>query len=176
MTPRTIDPAEALVMLKSHQPNFDKIAAAEISQTLRWQDEVAMLERRVQDVYEMVDLGNGDKIAVRTALSEEEMQRLQKLEKRMVKIHKKLEELGKDDTESETKEDDLAALHADLSDITYQQIALMTANPIITADWLAENKAKWPVADALVVLSAYMEQSLRRRVDQVKNIQSFLGK
>ncbi len=172
MTSRTIDPAEALTMLRGHQPNFDLMAAAEISQTLKWQDEIAMLERRVYDVYEMVDLGNGDKISVRTALSEEEMQRLQELEKRTHKIHKRLKELGKEGG----SEEEIEELHFELSEITYQQIALMTANPLITADWLAENKAKWPVADALVILSSFMEESIKRRMDRVKDIQSFLGK
>lgn len=176
MSKRTIDPKEALVILKQHQPNFDKMQAAEISQTLRWQNEVAMLERRVQDVYEMVDLGNGDQIAVRTALSEEEMQVLQELEKRTYQIHARIKALNSEEVEEEDKEAELASKHAELSEITYQQIALMTANPLITAEWLAENKAKWPVADALVILSAFMEASIRRRVDRVKDIQSFLVK
>ena len=173
---RTIDPAEAAVMLKEHQPNFDKLAAAEISQTLRWQDEIAMLERRVHDVYEMVDLGNGDRIAVRTALSEEEMQTLQELEKRTGVLHKEIVEINKNEIEVENKDDELSARLSELSSITYRQIALMTANPLITADWLATNKARWPVADALVVISSFMEESIKHRVGRVKEIQSFLGK
>jgi len=176
MSSRTIDPAEALVMLKQHQPSFDKMAAAERSQNLKWQDEIAMLERRVHDVYEMVDLGNGDKIAVRTALSEEEMQELQGLEKRTFELHKRISGIDKGEIEVDNKDEELITAHEEVSGITYRQIALMTANPLITADWLAENKAKWPVADALVVLSSFMEESIRRRVDRVKDIQSFLGK
>jgi hypothetical protein len=165
MSTRIIDPVDALTMLKQHQPSFDQMNMAEITQNMKWQDEIAMLERRVKDVYEMVDLGNGDRIAVRTALSEEEMQNLQELEKRTAEIHKTITS-GTADNE----------LHEELSDITYQQIALMTANPIITADWLAENKARWPVSDALVVISSFIEESIKRRVGRVKEIQSFLGK
>lgn len=157
-------------MLKQHQPSFDKMAVQEMSQNMRWQDEIAMLERRVHDVYEMAHLGNDDQIAVRTALSEEEMQTLQELEKRTAKLHKRITEIN----EGENDGVELAACTAELSNATYQQIALMTANPLITADWLAENKAKWPVADALVVISAFMESSMRRRVGRVKEIQSFL--
>jgi hypothetical protein len=173
MSKRTIDPAEALVMLKQHQPSFDKMAVAEISQNMRWQDEIAMLERRVKDVYEMVYLGDDDQIAVRTALSEEEMLILQGQEKRVRELKKRKDEIESEESEVDTREE-LSAIHNELSTITYQQIALMTANPLITAEWLAVNKAKWPVADALVVISAYMESSIRRRVGQVKNIQSFL--
>ncbi|MDD1728678.1 MAG: hypothetical protein LUQ50_06370 [Methanospirillum sp.] len=151
---RNIDPDEAKAMLKKHQPNFDRINAVVDAERNKWQDEIAMLERRVHDVYEMVDLGNGDRIAVRTALSESEMQEFGKLENMKAALEKGDESL---------------------SNITYQQIALMTANPLITTEWLEENKDKWPVTDALVVISSFLEGILLKKMGRVRDIQSFLG-
>lgn len=149
---RTIDPKEAAVMLKEHQPNFDRIRAAETADTYRWQNEIAMLERRVHDCYEDVDLGNGDKIAVRTALSEEEMQEMGALELRKAELEKG---------------------NPEMSDITYRQLELMTANPYLTAEWFRENKDKWPVDVALQVLAAFLENQISKRINRVKDIQSF---
>ena len=148
----TIDPAEAAAMLKEHQPNFDRIRATETANAFRWQDEIAMLERRVHDLYEDVDLGNGDKIAVRTALSEEEMQEYGALEQRKLELEKN---------------------NPEFSRIAYRQIELMTANPFITADWLEVNKDKWPVSDALTILSAFLEKQMSQRVNRVSNLKSF---
>jgi len=149
---RKIDPADAAVMLKEHQPNFDRLKAAEAADSFKWQNEIAMLERRVHDCYEDVDLGNGDKIAVRTALSEEEMQEMNTLEVRKT-------ELEKGDPE--------------MSDITYRQLELMTANPYMTSAWFKENKAKWPVDAALAILQAFLENTIRTRINRVKDLQSF---
>ncbi len=139
-------------MLKEHQPNFDKLRAADNAAKFKWQNEIAMLERRVHDCYEDVDLGNGDKIAVRTALSEEEMQEYGAIEQRKT-------ELEKNDPE--------------LSRLTYRQIELMTANPLITADWLEENKHRWPVNDALVIMQAFLEGIMTRRMNRVGDLQKF---
>lgn len=152
---RKIDPQEAAEVLKTHQPNFDRLKAAETVETFKWQNEIAMLERRVQDCYEEVDLGNGDKIAVRTALSEEEMQEYGALEQRKTELEKN---------------------NPELSRITYRQIALMTANPLITAGWLEENKDKWPVNDALTILQAFLEGIVACRTGRVKNLKSFRNK
>lgn len=152
---RTIDPEEAAVMLKEHQPNFEKLRAADNAAKFKWQNEIAMLERRVHDCFEDVDLGNGDKIAVRTALSEEEMQEYSAIEKRKT-------ELDKGDPE--------------LSLLTYRQIELMTANPFITAEWLEQNKNRWPVNDALTIMQAFLESILTRRMNRVSDLQSFRDK
>jgi hypothetical protein len=149
---RKIDPAEAAVMLKEHQPNFDRLKAAEAADSFKWQDEIAMLERRVHDCYEDVDLGNGDTIAVRTALSEEEMQEMNALEQRKTELEKK---------------------DPELSEITYRQLELMTANPYLTAQWFSENKAKWPVDAALAVLQSFLEHQISKRINRVKDLQSF---
>lgn len=139
-------------LLSEHQPQFQQMDQKYNAATFKWQNEIAMLERRVHDCYEDVDLGNGDKIAVRTALSEEEMQEYGAIEQRKT-------ELEKDDPE--------------LSRLTYRQIELMTANPLITADWLEENKDKWPVNDALAIMQAFLEGIMARRMNRVGDLQKF---
>ena len=139
-------------LLSEHQPQFQQMDQKYNAATFKWQNEIAMLERRVHDCYEDVDLGNGDKIAVRTALSEEEMQEYGAIEQRKT-------ELEKNDPE--------------LSRLTYRQIELMTANPLITADWLEENKDKWPVNDALAIMQAFLEGIMTRRMNRVGDLQKF---
>jgi len=139
-------------LLSEHQPQFQQMDQKYNAAALKWQNEIAMLERRVHDCYEDVDLGNGDKIAVRTALSEEEMQEYGAIEQRKL-------QLDKNDPE--------------LSRLTYRQIELMTANPLITVEWLEENKDKWPVNDALTIMQAFLEGIMRRMQNRVRDLQSF---
>lgn len=145
-------PAEIEESLNQAQPLFQKMDQRYNAATFKWQNEIAMLERRVHDCYEDVDLGNGDKIAVRTALSEEEMQEYGAIEQRKTKLEK-------DDPE--------------LSRLTYRQIELMTANPLLTTDWLEANKDKWPVNDALVIMQAFLEGIMTRRMNRVGDLQKF---
>ena len=57
-------PAEIEESLAQAQPLFQKMDQRYNAVTFKWQNEIAMLERRVHDCYEDVDLGNGDIIAV----------------------------------------------------------------------------------------------------------------
>lgn len=152
MTGRTIDPAEALAMLKKHQPNFERMQAAEDAKVSKWQNEIAMLERRVTDLYEDVDLGNGDKIAVRTALSEEEIEEYNNLEK-------KKSQIDRDDPEQ--------------NEIAYRQLEILTANPLLTARWFRENRDKWPVNDTLMIVAGFAENNQRISQDRVQNLRKF---
>jgi len=61
--------AEAERILKSVEPQLKAFQEAEKN---RWANEIAMLERRVKNEYQPVQLGNGDTIALRTCLSERE--------------------------------------------------------------------------------------------------------
>lgn len=142
-------------MLKQHQPNFDQMEAAEIAESTKWLREIAMLERRVESLYEEVDLGNGDKIAVRTALSEEESAEYAELEK-------------KKRTEGITVEE--------VSEISYRQLELMTMNPLLTAGWFRQNKDKWPVNDALAIAVTFAENQLRIRQERLSNLEQFRRK
>ncbi len=170
MSPRKIDLQEAKKMLKEHQPSFDLMEAAEAVQDVKWQDEIAMLEGRVKDCFEMVDLENGDQIAVRTALSEKEMKELGKIEKRKGGIFK---EIKKKSENPDSNEEEIENLQDSISDLTYRQIEVMTANPLITADWLRKNQDKWPVNDALVIMQSASDRVTLRRLNRAKELASF---
>ncbi|TRZ79559.1 hypothetical protein D4R86_05695 [bacterium] len=144
--------ADANKTLTAAQPLFEKLSDQKRKDENRWQNEIAMLERRVSDLYEDVDLGNGDLISVRTALSEKEMQELGNIDKEKAKL-----ELGSEE----------------VSMLTYQQLELMTANPLLTAEWFAENRDKWPVNDAVGIISAFLEELLKSRQSRVDNLKFF---
>lgn len=144
-------PAEIEESLAKAQPLFDKMNARYTAENNRWANEIAMLERRVNTLYEDVDLGNGDKIAVRTALSEEEMNELGELE----------QHLSADCSPEEKGE------------IAYRQLELLTANPYLTADWFRENRDKWPTIDGLSIILGYAENKIRQQRDRVEKIRKF---
>ena len=112
-------------------------------QDAKWQNEIAMLERRVYSEYEDVDLGNGDRIAIRTALSEKESRYIGELE---------AERAGLD---SKT---DIARLN----EIAYEILELMTANPMLTRDWFEANRDKFALSDVLQISQAFYEQVVQR--------------
>ena len=150
MVGRTKEEIDAIIAQST--PQFQQMDQRYAGHVLKWQNEIAMLERRVHDCHEDVDLGNGDRIAVRTALSEEEMLEMGAIEERLMGLEK-------GDPER--------------SDLTYRQLELMTANPYLTADWFKENKDKWPVNDALVVLIGFSEKTMLKRLNRVKDLEKF---
>lgn len=153
---------EITSLLSEHKDQFQKMDQKYNAATFKWQNEIAMLERRVHDCYEDVDLGNGDKIAVRTALSEEEMLEYAAIEQQQRQLKQKYESMiNSPDFIDEA------------SKLTYRMIELMTANPLITADWLEEHKDRWPAADVLTILVAFQERLLQNRLNKVKDLQSF---
>lgn len=133
---------------------FRRMSADTAAKNRDWDQELAMLERRVKEEIALVDLGNGDTIAIRAGLSEAEAKRIQALS---------------------TERDGLSP-EADaqrLEDIAYEIVAIVTANPMITAEWLRENQDKIAVSDMLTIsLSWYSEQAQRAK-DAVIRARSF---
>lgn len=141
--------AEAKRILKEAAPLFEQRQITEQAERERWAHEIAMLERRVHNEYIPVDLGNGDTVALRTCLSEREEVRLKTL---LLKWE---------------KGDEKAA---------YEIVALITANELITADWLKKNPDKFAVSDLLKVLFGMLEQRAahhRDTLQRVKNLTNF---
>lgn len=138
-------------LLSKAEPQFQQMNQQYSEQDTRWLNEIAMLERRVETLYEEVDLGNGDRIAVRTALSDMEMEELTELEKILT-------------SESSAEEK---------NEVAYRQLELLTANPFLTADWFRENRDKWPVADGLAIIMGFAENKLRAQQERVEKIRKF---
>jgi len=138
--------AEAERILKSVEPQLKAFQEAEKN---RWANEIAMLERRVKNEYQPVQLGNGDTIALRTCLSEREEIKLAGLIDRWSKGDKKA---------------------------AYEIVALVTANELITVDWLRKNPDKFSVSDLLKVLFGMLEQRTqfhRDAMERVRQLSTF---
>jgi hypothetical protein len=150
---RTISPEEAHEMLKGHEANFELLRQSSIHDERRWDNEIALLSRRVVERFEEVDIG-GDRLAIRTCLSDDESEEFARL---LI-----LSEKGKNIKER--------------ADATYQLLALITANPKLTADWFRDNRSQYATTDVMAVLVGFLENRAvqqRDRVQRVKDIASF---
>jgi hypothetical protein len=144
--------AEAERLLKEGQPMIDQVTREQRADDQKWQKEIAMLERRVKEEASEIDLGNGDKLAIRSCLSDAEMERFGKLQ---ATIEKK----GKESTEA-----------------TYQMLELVTANPYFTVDWFRQNRDRYATADMAALLFGWYEDRIKRQrknLEQVKSAISF---
>jgi hypothetical protein len=151
-SPQEIDDA-----LKKAKPLFDKRDKALAVQTDKWQREIDMLERRVEEAYEDLDLPGGDTIAIRTCLSNPESKRLGELKQEQIKS-------------DPVKDADR------LEELMYEILGTITANPLLTVDWFRQNEGKYAMVDAVTMSIGYYEkqvQQLRERNRKVKAAQSF---
>jgi len=128
--------------------NRDKIEAAQAKakKVSEWGPELAelaMLRNRIRTQNTALDLGNGDTITIRTHFSEAEEQDLQRL----------LIAIGKGDH--------LAP---------YKVIEMVTANELITSDWLLDHPNDFATQDALDVIVGYLETRDKEREDLVARI------
>lgn len=137
--------AEVNRILKEAEPLFEERRVREEAEKKRWAGEIAMLERRVREETVEVDLGGGDTLAIRSCLSESETKRIAKLEKER-------KELDPDDPKSQARMDEIA----------YEILEIVTANPLITRDWLKKNRDKFAVVDMLAATFAYYDAQADR--------------
>lgn len=152
---RTISPDEALERLRGHEENFGKLREHTRATDSQWDREIALLQHRVAEQFEQVDIGGGDTLAIRTCLSDEESERFISLL-----------------AESERKD----ATANERATATYQILALITANPLMTEDWFRDNRANYATMDLMGVLVGFLESRAiqqRERVKRVKDIASF---
>jgi hypothetical protein len=104
----------------------------------KWADEIEMLTKRIGDSYEYIELGNGDKIAVRTRLSYAEIELMDKL----AKDSNELQKNGK---------------ITEANDLLYEMYALISANPLITKEFLREHKDSYSFNDMITLVKGYQE-------------------
>jgi len=146
--------AEATRILKEAEPLFKERGVREQAEKERWANEIAMLERRVKEDYVDVDIGGGDMLAIRTCLSEPESAKLGELYKKWY-------------TPADTP--DKAAITRKKK-VAYEIVELVTANPIITKEWLQDNPDKFATEDAVNAILSYMEQWHKRQNERAAQI------
>ena len=162
MVSAEIDDVEAEAIKASRQLHAEKLETLKKLRTeklseidTKWTDERDNLERRVTECIEEIDLGDGTTVAVRTRLSELEVNRL-------TDILKIREELGEANITENAK-------------LTYELLSMVTANPLFTQDYFSENQDKYSSIDLSNVIVAFYE-NLADRDDKVNKIQSFRKK
>lgn len=148
-------------VLKAQERMLNKHKRLSTDEGDRWAKELDMLTTRVKlDIVEL-DLGNGDIIAVRGALSEQEMQHIQKLTK------------NRDAVASGKKSSDLDETQLnEMNMISYEILEIVTANPTLTKEWFQENPDKFSTEDMLKVVFNYFDR-MTERAKRAETITSF---
>ena len=161
---------------------------AERAEAARWQGEIETLTGRAshpENDVEYIDLDTGkpaaapasNTIAMPLWLSKADQDEIEALLDRRNSI---VEDIGKIlDMANDAAPDQVAyanpradELKGELGSIARRLYALLTANPLITEDWLAENTASWRPRD-LSILIARFEQ---RNIEVMVQIQRFRRK
>lgn len=119
-------------------------------QNLQWQKEIDALESRVTHEVAEIDLGGGATIAIRLCLLGSEVERLDTLEKTQ-----------KTEPDPEKR-----------AEMASEMIEIITANPLITKEWLMANRDKYSPADVLTLLLGYMEVRLQERTERIKRLRA----
>lgn len=120
-------------------PKFIAFKQSTKEEDTKWAAEIEMLTRRIGNETDYVDLGNGDKIAVRTRLSYAEIEHIDKLARDSDKLQKE----GK---------------ITEANDLVYEMYELITANPLITKEFLKEHKDSYSFNDMIALVKGYQEK------------------
>jgi len=150
--------AAILRMLAQDEENF---AILEKGSLTRWDDEIAMLEKRTQKevgAFELVDLGGGDKIAIRISLTDIEQGKIRTLI------------LERDSFQPNEGGNFQPAESTRMDEIQCEILGIITLNPKLTKEWWLNNKGKYGVLDALEISLAFYEEKHRRNLERRRRI------
>ena len=150
-------PEEIEENFKLAKPLFDKLAQSTQEENAKWTREIANLERRTRTKIVDIDIGDGDTIAVRTHLSQRAMRRLGEIER---------EKRGTKDIDAQ-------------NELSYEELEIVTANPLLTRQWFRENQDNYPLNDMVTVIVGFYEaiaDQQREKLRRVKSATSFLEK
>lgn len=141
---------EQIAAALKNTPSFKKMKEMTAMEEAHWKEEINILQSRVENATVDVDLGNGQKIAIRVALTDAETTRLNWLEEQTKK----------------TKDSEKAI------EYTCESIAIITANPLITKEYLMKNREKYSPSDLLSLILGYLEVRLKEQHRRIAAIQS----
>jgi hypothetical protein len=146
--------AKALATLEKHKDDLKEFEHTGDVKEEKWQREADLLERRVKTNTHKVKIGKeGETIEIRISLSDYEVGEIVRLDN--VRSALDIEE----DIEK-------------INEITYIILGAVTANPMFTAEWFANNRRKYSTEDMLAVTLSYFE-SMDKRAKRVAEIQEF---
>jgi len=154
-----INPKDAELLAK-----FEKTDAEDRD---KWQREIELLETRVQTNFKDIPIDDkGGTIAIKASLSDSDMGEIAKLVKKRSKIGTKDEDGDMILTEKEIDEAD---------EIAWVMLGMVTANPLMTKEWFANNRDKYSTEDMMTVTVGYYE-GIAERMERVSKIQQFRNK
>ena len=143
---------------------FDKLRK---EQGDKWQREIDLLETRVVSNFKDIPIdNNGGTIAIKASLSDSDMGKITKLDQKRSKLGTRDEEGNLTLTEKEIDEADK---------IAWEILGMVTANPVMTKEWFANNRDKYSTEDMMTVSLGYYD-SIEGRVQRVRKIQQFRDK
>ncbi len=118
-----------------------------------------MLERRTRELSFDLDLGNGDKIGIRTHLSPAELSRMSEI----MDLRGRLQETMKEilDNKAEDADERLKECMSVFDDLWLEIISIITADPTITTEWLHANSDLISKEDMLTMYLGYVEGQKR---------------
>jgi len=144
----------ALATLAAHKDEIDKFDHKIDAQDKKWQNELNLLQRRVETNIKEIQLGDkGETIAIRASLSDYEATEIAKLDDKRTKL-------------DPNTDMDL------INDLTYTILSMITANPMMTAEWFKDNRERYSTEDMLSLFLSYLEQ-MTTRAKRVAEIQQF---
>jgi len=147
----------------------EMVEAQEKTENAQYQAEVAALEKRVLTLKKAIRLGDGkETIEIWTHLPDEDMKKIRKLEHERAAVAARVQKtIGEGD---ESTQENMARLDR----IGFEILEIVTVNPIITADWLQENRDKVATQDLLTVSLAFY-QEVGERTMEVLRAEKFRG-
>lgn len=187
------DEKKLKAMLKDpeHQSNFDLLRQHGKENQSKWEHEIAMLERRVKEETAKIDLGNGDKLEIRSCLSDAEMEEFGNQQGLITKLNKSNQELAaiwviakkenREPNDEELKriqrlEESIKKNEGPVGEATYKLLALATSNPLLTVEWFKQNRDRYATSDMSAVLIGFYEDRVQRQksgIDRVKSAADF---
>ena len=130
---------------------FQRLEEFSEKDALRWVGEIEMLERRTrrgEGAYELLDLGQGDQIAIRVALPERDLAHLRALDVEKVTLKQ-----GVDD--------------ARIDEIACEILGIVAANPILTKEyWVRHRQDGYSPTDGAEVIIGFYEGRARQREER----------
>ena len=137
---------------KPQQMDRDKKVREELQKT---NATIKMLERRTRTLSFDLDLGGGDKIAIRSHLSPSEIDRMNEIMNQRGRLQSTIKSLI--ESHDENKEDMLKECSDIFDSLWIEIISIITADPTITSDWLRENGDLLSKEDMLTMYLGYVE-------------------
>lgn len=155
---RKLTPDEIEAKLQKAAPVLKKFDQKIEQRNDDWANEIAILETRVTEETVTVYLDGERKqhpIKLRACLSDAEMRKIAKL-------------FGNKDKLKMESEADIEKAN----EMTYEIIEMVTANPMITKDWLRANNDKYSQQDMLALIMSFM-RAMEDRAQSVAKTQNF---